>query len=52
MNEELDTGVGMLLETIKELGLDDTTYVIYTADNGFDESLRQLHGDGKRKACL
>lgn len=50
MNEELDTGVGMLLETIKELGLDHTTYVIYTADNGFDESLRQLHGDGKRKA--
>lgn len=37
MNENLDTGVGMVLETIDRLGLADNTYVIYTADNGFED---------------
>jgi arylsulfatase A len=36
MNENLDTGVGMVLDKIKELGIEDNTYVIYTADNGFE----------------
>lgn len=34
MTEELDTGVGMTLDKIKELGIEDNTYVIYVADNG------------------
>ena len=34
MSEDLDTGVGMTLEKIKELGIEDNTYVIYIADNG------------------
>eukprot|EP00903_Cladosiphon_okamuranus_P004146 g4144.t1 len=32
--EELDYNVGRLLSRIKELGLDDNTYVIFTSDNG------------------
>lgn len=32
--EDLDTGVGMVLEALDELGLSDSTYVIYTSDNG------------------
>ncbi|MEX0324238.1 MAG: sulfatase-like hydrolase/transferase [Puniceicoccaceae bacterium] len=37
MNEDLDTGVGMVLDKIEELGIGDNTYVIYTADNGFED---------------
>lgn len=32
--EDLDTSVGMILEKIKELGIEDNTYIIYTSDNG------------------
>lgn len=32
--EELDFNVGRLLDTVKELGLDDNTYIIFTSDNG------------------
>ena len=34
MTEDLDTGVGMLLDRVKELGLEEDTYIIYTSDNG------------------
>jgi arylsulfatase A len=34
MLEEMDAGVGRLLDGIKELGIDDNTYVIFTGDNG------------------
>jgi arylsulfatase A len=34
MSEDLDTGVGMILDKIEELGIADKTYVIYLADNG------------------
>tara|TARA_Y100000588_G_scaffold196525_1_gene210572 strand:+ start:1427 stop:2911 length:1485 start_codon:yes stop_codon:yes gene_type:complete len=34
MTEDLDSGVGMTLDKIKELGIEDNTYVIYIADNG------------------
>ena len=37
MNENLDTGIGMVLEKLEELGIADNTYVIYTADNGFED---------------
>lgn len=36
MNEDLDTGIGMVLDRIEELGIADNTYVIYTADNGYE----------------
>lgn len=32
--EEIDFNVGRVLDTIKELSLDDNTYVIFTSDNG------------------
>lgn len=34
MLEEMDAGVGRLLAALKELGIDDNTYVVFTADNG------------------
>lgn len=34
MTEDLDTGVGMVLDAIKNLGIEDNTYIIYLADNG------------------
>ena len=32
--EELDFNVGRVLDKVKELGLDDNTYIIFTSDNG------------------
>jgi arylsulfatase A-like enzyme len=32
--EELDWNTGRILDTVKELGLDDNTYIIFTSDNG------------------
>lgn len=32
--EEIDWGVGQILKTLKEEGLDENTYVIFTSDNG------------------
>lgn len=40
ITENLDTGVGKLLETIGKLGIADNTYVVYMSDNG--------SGGGKR----
>jgi arylsulfatase A len=34
MTEDLDAGVGLLLDRVKELGLEGDTYIIYTSDNG------------------
>lgn len=34
MTWDLDTGVGMLLDKIEELGIADETYVVYFSDNG------------------
>tara|TARA_B110000003_G_scaffold54091_1_gene53952 strand:+ start:1257 stop:2711 length:1455 start_codon:yes stop_codon:yes gene_type:complete len=34
MTEDLDDGLGMLMDHLKALGLEDDTYVIYMADNG------------------
>ena len=34
MNENLDEGLGIILDKLKELNLDDNTYIIYTSDNG------------------
>ena len=34
MNEDLDQGLGLILNKIEELDLSDNTYIIYTADNG------------------
>jgi len=34
MTEDLDVGIGMILDEIDKLGIKDHTYVIYLADNG------------------
>jgi arylsulfatase A-like enzyme len=34
MTEDLDTGVGMILDKIEELSIADNTYVIYMSDHG------------------
>jgi len=34
MLESIDDGVGMILRTLEELGLDDNTLVVFTSDNG------------------
>ncbi len=34
MTEELDAGLGRILDKLEELGLQGNTYVIYTSDNG------------------
>lgn len=34
MTEDLDAGVGLLLDRVKALGLEENTYIIYTSDNG------------------
>ena len=34
MTEDLDSGVGLLLDRVKALGLENNTYIIYTSDNG------------------
>ena len=41
MNENLDTGVGIVLDKIDELGIRDNTYVIYTGDNGYESKVDQ-----------
>ncbi len=34
MTEDMDTGVGQILQAVKNLGLEGNTYVIFTSDNG------------------
>jgi arylsulfatase A len=34
MTENLDTGIGMVLDNMRELGIEDNTYIIYTSDHG------------------
>lgn len=45
LSEALDQGVGLLLDTIKELGIGETTYVIYFSDNG--SSTKRILRGGK-----
>lgn len=49
MMEELDRGVGRLLDTLDELGIADNTYVFFTADNGGGRGTVP-GGDVKRRA--
>ncbi len=34
MTEDLDTGIGLLLDKVEKLGLTDNTYLIFLSDNG------------------
>ncbi len=44
ISEDLDRGVGKVLEAIEELGLNDTTYVLYMSDNGSGGGGKALRG--------
>lgn len=37
MNEDLDSGVGIILDKIKSLNIEENTYVIFTSDNGYED---------------
>lgn len=50
MNEDVDVGVGRIMNAVERLEIADNTYIIYTADNGYDESGRGLAGNPRRKA--
>ena len=34
MTEDLDTGIGRVLDKLQDMGVEDNTYVIYTSDHG------------------
>ncbi len=36
MMEDFDTSIGNLLQAIRALGIEDNTYIVFTADNGYD----------------
>ena len=46
--EELDFNVGKVLDLVRELGLDDNTYIVYASDNGpwsgIQDSVMKVHG--------
>lgn len=44
ITEDLDTGVGRVMDAIERLGLSGTTYVIYMADNGAGGGKKVLAG--------
>ena len=39
MTEDLDTNIGALLEKLDDLGIPESTYVIYMADNGMNSGI-------------
>lgn len=39
MHEEMDDAVGSIVQTIEELGIRENTYIIYTADNGYESKV-------------
>lgn len=47
ITEDLDTGVGRVLDALDRLGLAESTYVIYTADNGTGGSGKRVLNGGK-----
>jgi arylsulfatase A len=48
MMEDMDTSIGMVLDKLKELGLEENTYVIFSSDNGGGSSNKPLQGGKAR----
>jgi len=48
MGEDLDGRIGAVLDKIKELGIEDNTYVIVVSDNGYRHEELQLTPDLKQ----
>jgi len=49
MLKDLDDGIGLLQQHIKELGIDDNTYVIFMGDNGGRETQRLTDGAARER---
>ncbi|MEE8251669.1 MAG: sulfatase [Gemmatimonadales bacterium] len=43
ITEDLDTGVGVIMDGVERLGLSDNTYVIYMGDNGHNPGDNNVH---------
>lgn len=41
MHEHVDTAVGSIVDVVDRLGIRDNTYIIYTADNGYESKVDQ-----------
>ncbi len=42
MTEDMDTSVGIILDKVKRLGIEDNTYIIFMSDNGPVEAIPQV----------
>ena len=51
MTEDLDTGVGRVLEAVEELGLSGNTYIVYAVDNGAYVNYDQIRVKGEISSC-
>jgi len=49
MLKDLDTGVGMIMDYVKEQGIEDNTYIFLMGDNGGRLSLNQIAVIGENK---
>ena len=52
MIESIDDGVGMIMDKLNELGLNDDTIVIFTSDNGGETNITSNSPLRKGKSCL
>lgn len=52
MTEDLDTGVGSILDAVEELGIAGNTYIVYTADNGAYVNVDQIRVKSEISNCL
>jgi len=41
MHENMDTAIGSIVDRVEQLGINDSTYFIYTADNGYESKVDQ-----------
>ena len=48
MMEDMDTSIGLVLDKLKELDLEENTYVIFSSDNGGGASNKPLQGGKAR----
>jgi arylsulfatase A len=48
MMENMDTSIGMVLDKLKELGMKENTYIIFSSDNGGGASNKPLQGGKAR----
>ena len=52
MLKDLDTGVGMIMDFVKEQGIEENTYIFLMGDNGGRLSLNQIAVIDENKALV